>query len=299
MQRVNLSINGDTFFNTSSTSSSSGLFEKDDCLVFKDQKSARTVVATNFVVKVGDKFNSEKMRGYIFELTLVDSGNSRTCFIRDFLHDVKIHHENTATEIATHGFDHGDRHYNLRVAAKPRTHVSVFVPIAMPDNELTTLLARYGKIACLRRLHYKEQDLQQYKNGVCVVEFESLDTAIPSRIHYAGINISFVYTGQPKTCVRCGALDHLVKECPVTKRPRNKLDNTDQQDRPQQQFNTSSPAAQQQPSTPTSDMDDTDESDDESEIADDPPLDPSTITTVLPTKRNLTNDLQALDPNET
>ncbi|KAK3720536.1 hypothetical protein QZH41_001989 [Actinostola sp. cb2023] len=204
--------------------------------------------------------------------------------------DIVCEDENTATEIATHGFDHGDRHYNLRVAAKPRTHVSVFVPIAMPDNELTTLLARYGKIACLRRLHYKEQDLQQYENGVCVVEFESLDTVIPSRIHYAGINISFVYTGQPKTCVRCGAMDHLVKECPITKRPRNKLDNTDQQDRPQQRFNTSSPAAQQQPSTPTSDMDDTD---DVSEIADEPPLDPSTITTALPTKRNLTNELQA------
>ncbi|KAK3754305.1 hypothetical protein QZH41_006634 [Actinostola sp. cb2023] len=121
----------------------------------------------------------------------------------------------------------------------------------------------------------------------------SLST-IPNRIHYAGINISFVNTGQPKTCVRCGAMDHLVKECPVTKRSRNKLNNTDQQDRPQQQFKTSPPAAQQQqPSTSTSDMDDTDESDDESEIADEPSLDPATITTVLPTKRNLTNELQA------
>ncbi|KAK3728096.1 hypothetical protein QZH41_003920 [Actinostola sp. cb2023] len=195
--------------------------------------------------------------------------------------DIVCADETTANEIATHGFDHGDRHYDLRVAAKPRTHVSVFVPIAMPDKDLTTLLARYGKIACLRRLHYKEHDLQQYENGVRVVEFESLDIAIPSRIHYAGISISFVYTGQPKTCVRCGALDHLVKACPATKRPRpNKLDNTDQQ-------------AQQQPSNPNSAMDETDESDDESEIADEPPLDPSTITTALPTKRNLTDELQA------
>ncbi|KAK3719196.1 hypothetical protein QZH41_009605 [Actinostola sp. cb2023] len=195
--------------------------------------------------------------------------------------DIVCADETTANEIATHGFDHGDRHYDLRVAAKPRTHVSVFVPIAMPDKDLTTLLARYGKIACLRRLHYKEHDLQQYENGVRVVEFESLDIAIPSRIHYAGISISFVYTGQPKTCVRCGALDHLVKACPATKRPRpNKLDNTDQQ-------------AQQQPSNPNSAMDETDESDDESEIADEPPLDPSTITTSLPTKRNLTDELQA------
>ena len=73
----------------------------------------------------------------------------------------------------------------------------------------------------------------------------------------------------------------IVKECPVTKRPRpNKLDNTDQQ-------------AQQQPSNPNSAMDETDESDDESEIADEPPLDPLTITTSLPTKRNLTDELQA------
>ncbi|KAK3728109.1 hypothetical protein QZH41_014266 [Actinostola sp. cb2023] len=115
--------------------------------------------------------------------------------------DVVCASEETAAEIATHGIDHEDRHYNLRVALKPRIHVSVFVPIGMPDEVLATLMARYGNVQKTRRLHHKDEDLSHYENGVRVIEFDALTQPIPSRVSFAGINIGFKYTGQPKTCV--------------------------------------------------------------------------------------------------
>ena len=141
--------------------------------------------------------------------------------------DVVCASEETAAEIATHGIDHEDRHYNLRVALKPRIHVSVFVPIGMPDEVLATLMARYGNVQKTRRLHHKDEDLSHYENGVRVIEFDALTQPIPSRVSFAGINIGFKYTGQPKTCVRCMSFDHLVKECPEVRRP--KLPNNNQQ----------------------------------------------------------------------
>ncbi|KAK3753061.1 hypothetical protein QZH41_005509 [Actinostola sp. cb2023] len=122
-----------------------------------------------------------------------------------------------ATNIAANGLDFGGRHYDLRVA-KTKIHVSVFVPIQFPDKELQDIMARYGKILHIRRLKYKEADLKKFENGVRVIEFDTLTQAIPSRIHYAGHNIGIKYTGQPKTCVRCSSLEHLVRECPLNKK---------------------------------------------------------------------------------
>ena len=127
--------------------------------------------------------------------------------------DIVCANETTAVEIATHGLNHEDRHYDLRVASRPRVHVSVFVPIGMPDDVLAELMAGYGKVQHTRRLHYKESDLRHYENGVRVIEFDALTPPISSRVNFAGINIGFKYTGQHKTCVRCISFDHLVKDC--------------------------------------------------------------------------------------
>ena len=133
--------------------------------------------------------------------------------------DIVCKTESAATEIAASGLDHGDRHYDLVVTQlQTRIHVSVFVPIAMPDGELLDLMGRYGKILKSRRLHYKEPDLKQFENGVRVIEYGDLTQQIPSRIHYAGLSIGIKYTGQPKSCLRCSSFEHLVRYCPRGKK---------------------------------------------------------------------------------
>jgi len=109
-------------------------------------------------------------------------------------------------------------------SAGHRDQGSVFVPIGMPDDILAELMARYGKVQLTRRLHYKETDLRHYENGVRVTEFDALTQPIPSRVNFAGINIGFKYTGQPKTCVRCMSFDHLVKDCTATRRAKTTQD---------------------------------------------------------------------------
>ena len=142
--------------------------------------------------------------------------------------DIVCTSEDAATEIASSGFDHGERHYDLVVTKlQPNLHVSFFVPIAMPDNELKELMGRYGKVLKLRRLHYKEADLRQFENGVRVIEYGELSQEKPGRIHYAGLSIGIKYTGQPKSCVRCSSFDHLVRDC-----PRGKKKLQDNQTRP-------------------------------------------------------------------
>ena len=133
--------------------------------------------------------------------------------------DVVARTEAGAAEIAASGFDHDERHYSLVLVdpRKKRIHVSVFIPIPVPDVELRNLLARYGKIHRIRRLHFKEADLRQFENGVRVVEFDELTTPLPSRLSFNGLNIGFKYTDQPRTCARCSSLEHLVRECPMVR----------------------------------------------------------------------------------
>ena len=134
--------------------------------------------------------------------------------------DIVCSDEDTATLLAARGVDINGQHVAIDVARPKTTHVSVFVPIAMPDSDLLVLMARYGKASSLRRLRFKERDLETFENGVRVVEYETITTPIPSRVSYAGISIGFKYTGQPKSCIRCSSLDHLVKACPVARKPR-------------------------------------------------------------------------------
>jgi hypothetical protein len=68
----------------------------------------------------------------------------------------------------------------------------------------------------------KEDGLRQLENGVCVVSFEAIQTAIPRRISISGISIGFKYTGQPESCLRCSSMEHKVKDCPYQKRRKTK-----------------------------------------------------------------------------
>ncbi|XP_031559536.1 uncharacterized protein LOC116295761 isoform X2 [Actinia tenebrosa] len=55
-----------------------GLFSSNNSLVYKDQRQNRIVQATNFTVKVLNKFEDEKMQGYIFEIKQHARGRAKT-----------------------------------------------------------------------------------------------------------------------------------------------------------------------------------------------------------------------------
>ena len=112
------------------------------------------------------------------------------------------------------GLDFEEKHYNLYPLGQRYTFVSTFVPIQFHDEDLLTLLERYGPVKSVRRLYHKVQELSHLENGCRVVTFTKLNKPLPKRISYGGISIGFKYTGQPKSCVRCSSFEHEINECP-------------------------------------------------------------------------------------
>ena len=170
----------------------------------------RMKVTPDFELQVTDVLRALKQQTYSIKGAQISFGGKNI--------DIVCKDETTATVLAARGLDLHDRHVELELAGRQMVHVSVFVPIAMPDAELNTLMARYGSITKTRRLHFKEEDLKEFENGVRVVEYSKITTPIPGRIVYGGISIGIKYTGQPKTCLRCSSFDHMVKDCPLQRR---------------------------------------------------------------------------------
>ena len=81
-------------------------------------------------------------------------------------------------------------------------------PNEMPDSVIIGRLSVYGSVLSFRR------DLltDSIFNGVRTARME-VKKDIPSTVRIAGEFIRFWYSGQPKTCRRCGDLGHLIKEC--------------------------------------------------------------------------------------
>jgi hypothetical protein len=98
----------------------------------------------------------------------------------------------------------------------------VYLPIEYPDKQLKDLLARYGSVKSIRRLYMKEEDLQQFENGVRVATFEKLEKDLPHHLTVSGLSIGFKYTDQPQSCVRCSSMEHTVKNCPLKRRKTTK-----------------------------------------------------------------------------
>ena len=135
--------------------------------------------------------------------------------------DITLESAEKAAELANAGFDYGDVRKPLRLLGKRSIHVSVFVSVEFPDEELVKLLSTYGELksANLRRLHYPEAGYTHIENGIRVAEFTAIERDIPKRLVVGGVEIGFKYTGQPSTCYRCHSTEHVVRNCPKRRRP--------------------------------------------------------------------------------
>ena len=133
--------------------------------------------------------------------------------------DITFDSAEAAASLAQAGYDHGDIRKPLKLSIARSIHMSIFVSVEFPDEELLNLLATYGalKTRHLRRLHFPNEGIHHIENGVRVAEFSKINCAIPKRIVMAGIEVGFKYSGQPVTCYRCQSTEDMVRNCPKKK----------------------------------------------------------------------------------
>ena len=129
--------------------------------------------------------------------------------------DITLRSTDAATRLATFGFDYGPEPKRLKLLGVRTIHVSVFVAVEYPDQEIVNFLKQYGQLKSenLRRLCYTEEGFTNIESGIRVAEFTSLDRDLPRKVVTQGVEIFFKYTGQPITCYRCRSTEHVVKNC--------------------------------------------------------------------------------------
>ena len=130
--------------------------------------------------------------------------------------DITLSSTDAATRLATSGFDYGAERKPLKLLGAKTIHVSVFVAVEFPDEEIVKFLKQYGQLKSenLRRLCYNEEGFRNIERGIRMAEFTSLDKDLPRKVVTQGLEIFFKYPGQPIMCYRCGSTKHVVKNCP-------------------------------------------------------------------------------------
>ena len=130
--------------------------------------------------------------------------------------DITLKSSEAAARLATSGFDYGAERKPLKLLGAKTIHVSVFVAVEFPDEEVLKILKAYGclKSDNLRRLYYTEEGCEGIERGIRVAEFLALDRDVPRKLVTQGLELFFKYSGQPLTCYRCGSADHVVRNCP-------------------------------------------------------------------------------------
>ena len=81
-------------------------------------------------------------------------------------------------------------------------------PNELPDSVIIGRLSTYGTVLSFRR----DLATDSIFNGVRTARMR-ISSTIPSTVRIVGEFIKFWHPGQPKTCRRCGASDHLIKDC--------------------------------------------------------------------------------------
>ena len=130
--------------------------------------------------------------------------------------NITLRSTEAATRLATSSFDYGAERKPLKLLGAKTIHVSVFVAVEFPDQEIVKFLQQYGQLKSenLRRLCYNEEGFTNIERGIRGAEFTSLDRDLPRKVVTQGLEIFFKYTGQPITCYRCGSTEHVMKNCP-------------------------------------------------------------------------------------
>ena len=181
--------------------------------VFSHRRTVRLVVDDN--MEIDSLELAKSLPDFAERITGVVPQFGGKCF------DITLSSAEAVAELAQSGFDYGEERKPLRLLGQRAVHVSVFVTVEFPDEDLISMLQQYAtlKTTDLRRLHYPEEGYRYIENGVRVAQLTKIERDIPKRLVVAGVEIGFKYSGQPSTCYRCQSTEHMVKNCPNRRRP--------------------------------------------------------------------------------
>ena len=180
---------------------------RDGCATPRTQKLCVSLLRT---LEINALEIARSLPDFQDEITGIVPNFGGNCF------DITLRSTEAATRLATSGFDYGAERKPLKLLGAKTIHVSVFVAVEFPDQEIVKFLQQYGQLKSenLRRLCYHEEGFRNIERGIRVAEFTSLDRDLPRKVVTQGLEIFFKYTGQPITCYRCGSTEHVVKNCP-------------------------------------------------------------------------------------
>lgn len=93
-------------------------------------------------------------------------------------------------------------------------YVRIFgLPPEVKDEQIATVLAKYGTIHQMVRERYSVETGFPIWNGIRGVHMEMV-SEIPAQLHIQSIRARVFYEGLQHKCFVCGALDHLKAACP-------------------------------------------------------------------------------------
>ena len=132
--------------------------------------------------------------------------------------DITLQTAEAAIKLATEGFDDEHTRKPLRLFGAKSVHVSIFVSVEFPDENILNLIEKYDELTSrkLRRLHFQEEGFTHIERGVQVAEFLKITQDIPKKIVLAGIEVGFKYSGQPATCYCCQSTETCGQRLPET-----------------------------------------------------------------------------------
>ena len=92
-------------------------------------------------------------------------------------------------------------------------YVSIrYAPFEMSDDTIIGVLSQYGKVLSIRRNTHSIGKAQGLISGTRTAKME-IKRNIPSSVNIQGYVISCLYSGQKRTCFRCGSEIHLAANC--------------------------------------------------------------------------------------
>lgn len=103
------------------------------------------------------------------------------------------------------------RGYPTHPAASMLTFLTIYdAPYQMPDSAIEERLKSYCTVFSRRR--GKLQGYPDIANGLRHYRVQ-LKSNVPCYLRFGKFQLRFSHEGQPKTCRRCGAADHLARDC--------------------------------------------------------------------------------------
>ena len=116
--------------------------------------------------------------------------------------------DNSAFFVRSYGYRRG---YPAHPAAGELTFVTIYdAPFEMPDSAIEERLKPYCTVYT-RRMG-KLQGHSDINNGLRHFRVE-LKSTIPCYLRFGKFQLRFYHDGQQKTCRRCGAADHIARDC--------------------------------------------------------------------------------------